>query len=251
MEILPELEGLTKDSLPPPVILDIKRSKFKVEIVQKESDPEAKYEVFMRLNTGGSNLSDQELRNAWLVMYNKEFFEWLNDLSKNQDFKDTLGLSDKLISERYDLELIVAFLVYPNEYKIFSITDKRDGLTNSLRGIARRARENTFDYSNEKIRFENTFKFLNYALNENSFRKYYKDESIFRGGLLESLFEAVGIGLSMNIDKYDSKVDVENFIKKVKDIWSDSGFTQFMGSGTNSKKRIPNVIPFGIKYFSK
>jgi uncharacterized protein with ParB-like and HNH nuclease domain len=44
--------------------LIIKRSKLDIKIVLRESDESSKYELFQRLNTGGSSLSDQELRNC-------------------------------------------------------------------------------------------------------------------------------------------------------------------------------------------
>ncbi|MDZ4711808.1 MAG: DUF262 domain-containing protein, partial [bacterium] len=110
IENLNLLNGNSWNSLPVNLKLDFKRSKFKFEIIQKESDPNAKFEVFMRLNTGGSNLSSQELRNTWLVMYNKDFYKWLEDLSRNTDFENTLSLTDKLKDERYDMELALCYI---------------------------------------------------------------------------------------------------------------------------------------------
>src|SRR5882724_10336348 len=58
----------------------IKRAKIGVSIVLKESDELAKYELFQRLNTGGSMLSDQEVRNSILVMMNRELYKWIRNL---------------------------------------------------------------------------------------------------------------------------------------------------------------------------
>lgn len=52
----------------------IKRSKINASIILKESDETAKYDLFQRLNTGGSELSPQEVRNCLLLMINKPFF---------------------------------------------------------------------------------------------------------------------------------------------------------------------------------
>ena len=48
----------------------IRRAKIDVKIIERESTESTKFELFQRLNTGGSNLSDQEIRNAILVMVN-------------------------------------------------------------------------------------------------------------------------------------------------------------------------------------
>lgn len=55
--------------------LDFERSRLRVEILKKESDEKTKYELFERLNTGGSSLTDQEVRNCIMVMLNKDLFE--------------------------------------------------------------------------------------------------------------------------------------------------------------------------------
>jgi hypothetical protein len=48
--------------------------KIDVSIILRESDEYAKYELFQRLNTGGTPLSPQEVRNAILVMVNRGFY---------------------------------------------------------------------------------------------------------------------------------------------------------------------------------
>ena len=66
---LPSLEGKTWDGSADKGIgrenqLLVKRSKIDVKIILKESSEASKYELFQRLNTGGAQLSDQELRHT-------------------------------------------------------------------------------------------------------------------------------------------------------------------------------------------
>lgn len=75
------------NSLSQQLRLIIKRSKISVSIILKESDGTAKYDLFQRLNTGGSNLSPQEVRNCILVMINKEFYNWLQRISSHESFQ--------------------------------------------------------------------------------------------------------------------------------------------------------------------
>jgi uncharacterized protein with ParB-like and HNH nuclease domain len=81
-KLLPELEGYSFSHPPTPepafdipLQLDFKRSRLDIEIILKESDPSTKYELFERLNTGGSIASDQEVRNCVLVWINEDFFD--------------------------------------------------------------------------------------------------------------------------------------------------------------------------------
>lgn len=53
---------------------DVKRSKLEFRIIRKESDANAKYDLFQRLNSG-STLSQQETRDCLLVMMNADMFE--------------------------------------------------------------------------------------------------------------------------------------------------------------------------------
>ena len=81
---LPSLEGKTwKDdgcssSIGKTNQLLVRRTKIDVKIILRESSESSKYELFQRLNTGGSQLSDQELRNAILIMVNTEAYRWLD-----------------------------------------------------------------------------------------------------------------------------------------------------------------------------
>ena len=64
--------------------IDIKRSKIDVNIILRESSADAKYDMFERLNTGGTQLSEQEVRNCLLLMSNKAFFGWMEELRHNR-----------------------------------------------------------------------------------------------------------------------------------------------------------------------
>jgi uncharacterized protein with ParB-like and HNH nuclease domain len=251
VSILTNLNGKSLDQLEKSLVLEIKRSKFNVEIIENTSHQDSKFEVFMRLNTGGSFLTAQELRNAWLVMYNKGLFEWFNNLATDINFRETLGLSDKLIDERYDLELCLAFFVYPEKYEDFSRMDKADGLTKGLQDLANRDLQGEFDRDKQERIFRRTFELIHSTFNTDAFCKYYVNLEKYKGGLLESVYEVIAIGLANNIDDYegeDEKCRIK--IEEVsKNIWTDPKFTNNMGSGTNTKKRIPVLIPYGFKQF--
>ena len=81
-----------------------KREKIEIKIIKKESDTSTKFELFQRLNTGGSQLSDQEVRNCLLIMLNEDFYKILVDLSKDQNFNETIGITERLYEERYEID---------------------------------------------------------------------------------------------------------------------------------------------------
>ena len=118
-EYLPSLAGKYWDndqdnSFDQALRLTFKREKIDVKIVKKESDTSIKYDLFQRLNTLGSKLSDQEVRNCLLVMINKSFYEWLKNLAENEHFLNTLVLTDKAIDEQYNMELALRYFIFKN-----------------------------------------------------------------------------------------------------------------------------------------
>ena len=100
--------------LDPEIKRYFKRSKLLFIVIRKESDATGKYEIFQRLNTGGSSLSDQEVRNCLMVMENPQRFDLIEQASKYENFQNTLRLSDSDYEKRFDLELMVRFLCLKN-----------------------------------------------------------------------------------------------------------------------------------------
>lgn len=88
----------------------LKRAKISFNILLTESDQSSKYELFQRLNTGGTALTDQEVRNCIMVMTNSNLFNELSSLSHFPDFVNTISISDKQNEERYDMELVTRFV---------------------------------------------------------------------------------------------------------------------------------------------
>ena len=94
--------------------IQIKRARIRVEILKQESDPLAKYELFQRLNTGGSMLSEQEIRNCVALMLNESFHDWLIQNSENEDFVNTITLAESAINRQMPVELALRFFAFRN-----------------------------------------------------------------------------------------------------------------------------------------
>jgi len=113
---LPSLENKKWDdqcdqinSLTKPLQLIIKRSKIDVIILLKESNSNTKYELFQRLNTGSSICTPQEVRSCILVSINLKMYQWMKNLSENEDFKSCINLSERLEEEQYDMDRVISF----------------------------------------------------------------------------------------------------------------------------------------------
>ena len=93
-DIIKDLEGFNVETLPQKYKLNIKRAVCRVEILRGESNTSLKYELFKRLNSGGTKLTPQEIRNAVYRGINPDLNELITELSQNIDFKDLTSLSE-------------------------------------------------------------------------------------------------------------------------------------------------------------
>ena len=229
----------------------IRRSKIDVKIILRESSDSSKYELFQRLNTGGSKLSDQELRNAILIMVNPDAFRWIECLAEDENFKACVAVSDRLHSERYDLELVTRFLVFRclKESQLGSVGDIGEFLTDS---IVKLAAPDGFQQlkSVEEEAFRRTFAALAKSLGENSFRKYNAEQERHLGGFSISAFEPIALGVGYNYEHYSCETALQGIESIGKDLWANEDFLSHSGAGVRASSRLPSNIPLGRRLFA-
>lgn len=117
---VPELNGFTFEQLPAQLKRALSIRPFmRVITLLKQSDPELKYEVFLRLNTGGEKLKAQEIRN---VAFAGPLNDLLFELSENEFLKSKLKItSNKSAAYRSmdDLELVLRFFTIHSRWENF------------------------------------------------------------------------------------------------------------------------------------
>lgn len=225
--------------------LILKRVPLDLKIIKRESDPDTQLDLFQRLNTGGSQLSDQELRNSLLIMVQRDFYVWLTELQTHPAFQASIAPSDRAVDEQYDLELVVRFLACHNtsDADLSGIGDMADFLTDSALTYARDA---TFDRVDQTTQFTATFDFINSALEDDAFRRYNSAQDRFMGGFSVSAFEAITTGVAANLDAWvGGGANQGQLLRdKVKALWGDEMFRSNSGSGIRASGRIPKTVPY-------
>lgn len=215
--------------------INFKRSKLDINIIKKTSDKDAKYELFQRINSGGTSLTEQEHRNCLIIMINRDFYIWAKKLSEFEPFKNCLPLSDKQIREQYDMEILIRFLVYRhiNLDEINGNEDIGDFLTDKLVELIE---SKEFDFETEEDVFKRTFSYLDELLAEDSFKKYDSNKGVFKGACLISSFEAIIVGISENIDNIITR-DTEEVINIIKGIYVSEAYMRSTVKGTRPINR--------------
>ena len=241
-------QGFAKDHQ-----LYVKRAKIDVNIVLKESDEKSKYELFMRLNTGGSALTAQEVRNCLMVMAYRDAYDWIQSLSGDRDFESTISVSENDRREQFPMELVTRFLTFRSlpEPKLSAVADIGDYLNDAVEVINVTAKDRTKREQEDRA-FHTTFRTLNAAVQDDVFRRYDPQKQRFLGAFSISGFEVIAMGIGFNVAE-DGTLNIQpsDILDKVKSVWSDPLFKQYSGSGVRASSRIPKIIPLGRKLFSK
>lgn len=237
-----------ENSFTPAQKLFIKRSKLDVKIILKESDEKSKYELFQRLNTGGSPLSDQELRNCILIMENRRMFSWLSELSKDEEFEQCIVLTDRAKEQQYDMDLALRFVVFRtlDSEEVKKARDINEFITDKMLDIARNSE---FDFDQEAKAFKATFRILNETIGADCFHRYDIQKQKFLGGFLLSAFEAVALGVGYNYEAILDSEEKFDTLEKIKKLWGNNEFLRRIGSGKTASLRMPRIVPLGRDLF--
>ena len=230
--------------------ITFKREKLNFTIIKETADNDtAKYEMFQRLNTGGTHLSAQEIRNCLLIMINKPLYEVINSLHEDENFKSCTPLTDTQQEERYDLELVVRYLLYiffSNEF--LSEIDKSRSIdvfiTEELENCAKIYPCESLDKSIQA--FPRIFALLNESFGENSFKKYQDNKH--KGAVMIAAYESIIPGLFLNLDYWEAhKAELKD---RVQQLYAQDAFINATRRGTRALDRMYQLISFSRTWFA-
>lgn len=237
-DLVQELEGYKNDNLPQIFSRNIRRAYCRVEIIKWDSKYDMRYELFNRLNTGGSPLTEQEIRNCIFRGKSNDFNELLEELSENDDFVKILNIKKEKKQELYLQELVLRFFaVYNNNWHKYKIKNMSSYMTQYMKD----AIENSdFNYEDKDI-FYRTVKVLKDI-----------DNTMFRfnnNQFSTSLYDAIMVGIAKNIDEYET--EKKEFIQqKINSLKDDEDFRQYTGSASSSKSRVIKRMARAMEIFS-
>jgi uncharacterized protein DUF262 len=249
-KFLPALEGRTWEDLDPSkslssaLRLDIKRAKIDIKIIKRESSPQTKYDLFQRLNSYGSTLTDQEMRSALLAAVSPGFLAWLEQLASFPSFVEAVMLSDRLLDERYDLELVLKFLVLHNRTgEALSQSALRD-LPRVLDDGAV-AMATAFPDGSESLEktFKTTFNTIATNGSDAVLRRWDAKRQQFAGPFLSSAFEIFALGLGYHVA--NGSAYRTNLVAVAKKFWKRPEMASGFSTGRSTEARLAEYIPLG------
>ncbi len=148
-----------------------------VKIILRESSDDMKYDLFLRLATGGTPLSAQDARNAVMANVDSAFRRWVAELAGDRRYLETLWLSDHDLKQRYHEELFLIFLLVANDDypQLQEAGDIEGGLGTLLSRLVRSPQTRLYNYDRElsERMFYDIFDLL---------AEHYHDKAFEQGG---------------------------------------------------------------------
>lgn len=224
--------------------LAIRRSRIAVEILKRPSDDQTKYDLFQRLNAGGTQANAQELRNCIVLMINSDYFRSIKKAAEQSAFQTVVSVSEDQKEKQRHIELAMRFLAHalvPYDGRL----DVEEYLDESAVKLAKAGNaESAVNLINR------TFSLLNDVAGANALRRFDGISYVGRVGLVG--LEAIAVGVAKNLDAILARgeEDAKSFIRsKIENFWQQPDIGAFTSPGLRGTVRIQRTVPFGEAWF--
>lgn len=177
LDKFPELDGLYFKDLPSSLsnALSI-RPYLRVVTLLRQSDPDLKHEVFLRLNKAGVSLNSQEIRN---VAFRGDLNDALFELSDNPFLKEMLksGKNTKIYQEMGDVQYVLRF------FTVLSLWDNFPGNMDKAMDIymAENARASDKKVEELKSLFLRSINFCEAVWGKDSYKRIDNSQRVIQG----------------------------------------------------------------------
>jgi hypothetical protein len=248
-DIVPKLNGKRFKDIPLSVRLKVKRSPIRATIINKSGDAFVKYEMFKRLNTGGSLLSAQEIRNcsSRMVEGGDVLYDAIQEMAKYPSFTAaTARLPESFKEKRADEELVLRF---------FAVTSFRENYKGNIEEWLDSFMEAilfdkvNFDLTKEQERFNAVFDLIHKKLGDEAFTRF-NDDGQAVGRLAPAYYEASVCGFDMNVGRI-GKLSSAKVRARLQEAFSDNRFLSATGPGANTIAKLEERIAVVSDYLGK
>lgn len=202
--------------------------------------------MFKRLNTGGSLLSAQEIRNcsSRMISGGDVFYEAIQKMAQDPSFRNAISrLPESSIEKRGDEELVLRFFAvttYRQEFK-GNIEEWLDAL---MENILFKRQE--FDVIEKAKQFSRVFKIIDQKLGTEAFTRF-NEYGEATGRLAPAYFEAVVSAFFHHLDVLE-KIPPETVKKRLIAAFSSAKFKAATGPGANTIGKLEQRVSIVTGY---
>ena len=224
LKLLTSLENFTYEDLPDYFKRKFNKTTMRIIVLSDETTLETRREIFNRINTAGVRANKSEVRRG---TYSGPFMDFLKECTKNELFISVCPVSDNGKKRYEDLELVLRFFAFLNNYQSFN---HRVGefLDNYVEWV-----QDSFNKDELKREFLDMLRFVDKYF-EFGFRKTQKAKSTPR-----VRFEAISVGVALALR------EKPNLIPASMDwLYSDEFKKHTTTHASNSQARVRGRIEF-------
>lgn len=236
LEILTELNNKKYSELDDKYRIALDKGNISIILLEEDTSPNIKFDIFMRLNTGGEELKPQELRNC---LYRGKFNDAIkNEMADDANFRRILpkGNNKEVYKRMEDIELVLRFLALDNDflYNKFTFNSYTGNLKSFLNNYMSKYKNADEQYINDQsIKFKTTVEKIIDIFGDKIFLRE-------NGKFNKSIYDMIMICVANN--NFD-RIDKKKLTCKMKDMLTrDANFTETLKKSTSSKENIVKRI---------
>ena len=239
-DILKDINGNKFSDFNTSTRLRLKSARIRAVIVKSRGDEHVKYEMFKRLNSGGSLLSAQEIRNCSSRMFSggAQFYQRLRELAADQNFKTAIDRIPQRDMDRLaDEELVLRFFAisyYRNEFS----GNVREWLDNFMEDVL------FFKRTGAKLdpnAFKKFFAFVAHQFGNTAFS--YTSNGKVCTGLIPAYFDAVAGALAERFEELEN-TPADVLKSKLREAFESDEFKDAGGPSASSERKMEQRIEF-------
>jgi hypothetical protein len=241
-ELVPDASTDEQNELDKTQQLSIRRARIGVEILKRPSEDKTKFDLFQRLNAGGTQANPQELRNCIMLMVNKHYYRSVRTAADDKTFQTLVAVTEDQIERQRHMELAVRFLVH-SSVAYDGKLDVEEYIDESIVTLA-----SASDGTRANKLITRTFDLLKNAAGKNALRRYENGHHLGKVGLVG--LEAIAVGVAKNLRPILALPEPQRFVKdRIKEFWSQPETETFTSLGLRGTTRIQRTVPFGQMWF--
>lgn len=243
-DLIPEIPAAEQSPLDRAQQLAIRRARLGVEILKRPSDDQTKYDLFQRLNAGGTQANAQELRNCIILMINGNYFRAVKSAADQQAFRNVISVTEDQAEKQRHMEMAVRFLVHVN-VPYDGRLDVEEYVDEGIVSLAQAG-----DEARATDQMNRTFQLLDEVAGNNALRRFQNGDHAGKVGLVG--LEGIAVGVAKNLDAIlalgpDAS---RTFVReKMEGFWAQPQSANFTSPGLRGTIRIQRTVPFGEAWF--
>ncbi len=226
-------------ALPVDLQLNFRRARMRVEILGPDTDAEVRFELFQRLNAGGTQLTEQEVRSCIIYSVNPAAFGHLMQFAGDPNLAALMSPSRHQQEQQYLVELIVR-IVCLRHVRYDNKTDVHEFLN---RAIVQIAGNDRFDWLAEGHLLGKTFSTIRALIGEKAFWKGPRKSL--------GLYELASLGTSLLIGQ-GKAIDEQDYKSRFAALKNDADLDRYSGAGVRGTDRWRGFVTAkAYDYFTK